>query len=1035
MMSNIYNINLSQPFIATLAEGFVRFFPSNTRDATILLPTQRLCYDLKAHFLNRRLLFSDALPTITPLGDFLFDDETEESNLSDALASPPQSQFARMLYLMRHLKHFFPATNTNSLIYLAYNFGRLWDEIVLENLSWQNLLARLPHNEFELYWQNNIPQLRKLIEQILYDKANGLIPLTRSEERIASLSQAIAKIPDNIKHGPLIIAGSTGSTPLTFELIKAVSELPNGKVIIAGFDSDPHRFSDLTSYHPQYPLAKLLRQLKTSTDSQFSSKISFEIPEWLPSASADNAKQHVSAAISLALHDKYKKANETFKALGFTHFLNLIDYPIQLIESKSLLEEAAIIAAHINNIRQKHAQQARHKPTIVIITANHVLADYIKNELQQYGILDGEMPNGTPSGTQSGTQSGTLAQHIDESKLHPLSATQAGRFLSVSAKLLCEPYKYINLLAIFNNPLCQISECSPYAPQELIGLALKYLPQIFNNASQYNWPTLLKVIKEKETEALASATEELRPKLAQLIQAITNIASIVAPLHQKYKPGDYCALSMLWQTHQQLWQYITAPTEDPKLQEFSTQIENNVPYFGDIIFNEYSPWLKHMLGMSTFNPPRTNSEFVLKILKPLDARLHSADYLFLAGLNSDSWPQLSSADPWLNPGLRRYLKLLLSERRIGLAALDFCQFFSSAHLILSRSEMHDKQLTDPSLWWKKITFSLRDINLNTTELHQKSLKPNNNSTSEPLNLPQPVPPLAQRPRRLSVGELQRLIRNPFGFYVENILGIKPCSYLTPPAPELKRGIAVHNLFFALTEYYFYHHQPPPESSLEEMMSHHLRGCFDNSLAWDLWRLQVKSMASAFFQQMQQEKIVRSEIKVKGEINFPTAMGDITIHSSADRIDQLADGTIRIIDYKTGSIPSFNEIRSGYAPRLPIEGIILLSQQFKSWRIKDDQEFTLSYWQLKETEPFLEIHDLNKINRKLIGNYSGDYYNEIREYLDYYSDPKSAYYVSDKYPSDYHELSRLEHWLVKSSYIHSPESSLNPEDEIEIHAVA
>ncbi len=46
---------------------------------------------------------------------------------------------------------------------------------------------------------------------------------------------------------------------------------------------------------------------------------------------------------------------------------------------------------------------------------------------------------------------------------------------------------------------------------------------------------------------------------------------------------------------------------------------------------------------------------------------------------------------------------------------------------------------------------------------------------------------------------------------------------------------------------------------------------------------------------------------------------------ADRIDRLADGSLCIIDYKTGVVPNEGELQRGEAPQLPLEAAIALAK--------------------------------------------------------------------------------------------------------------
>tara|TARA_Y100000588_G_C13469910_1_gene592107 strand:- start:57 stop:524 length:468 start_codon:yes stop_codon:yes gene_type:complete len=56
--------------------------------------------------------------------------------------------------------------------------------------------------------------------------------------------------------------------------------------------------------------------------------------------------------------------------------------------------------------------------------------------------------------------------------------------------------------------------------------------------------------------------------------------------------------------------------------------------------------------------------------------------------------------------------------------------------------------------------------------------------------------------------------------------------------------------------------------------------------------------------------------------------NFTLTAKADRIDQRTDGTIDIVDYKTGLLPTAPQILSGRKPQLLIETIIALRGSYQ-----------------------------------------------------------------------------------------------------------
>lgn len=92
-------------------------------------------------------------------------------------------------------------------------------------------------------------------------------------------------------------------------------------------------------------------------------------------------------------------------------------------------------------------------------------------------------------------------------------------------------------------------------------------------------------------------------------------------------------------------------------------------------------------------------------------------------------------------------------------------------------------------------------------------------------------------------------------------------------------------------------------------------------------------------------------RAQGSFDFEAPAGRFTITAKADRVDETADGKINIIDYKTGTARSVREIETGYAPQLPIEGLIAQRGGFEG--IPEAEVAKLIYWQLGRKETVAE----------------------------------------------------------------------------------
>src|SRR3546814_1325261 len=72
---------------------------------------------------------------------------------------------------------------------------------------------------------------------------------------------------------------------------------------------------------------------------------------------------------------------------------------------------------------------------------------------------------------------------------------------------------------------------------------------------------------------------------------------------------------------------------------------------------------------------------------------------------------------------------------------------------------------------------------------------------------------------------------------------------------------------------------------------------------------------------------RAHAEVTGEIVLEGLKRPVTLRGRADRIDVMTDGTLAIIDYKTGQPPSKDQVISGLAPQLPLEAAMALRRAF------------------------------------------------------------------------------------------------------------
>jgi ATP-dependent helicase/nuclease subunit B len=135
-----------------------------------------------------------------------------------------------------------------------------------------------------------------------------------------------------------------------------------------------------------------------------------------------------------------------------------------------------------------------------------------------------------------------------------------------------------------------------------------------------------------------------------------------------------------------------------------------------------------------------------------------------------------------------------------------------------------------------------------------------------------------------------------------------------PSPAW-RGSAVHEIF----EDWFRDDKCDPDKLLPRAEAL-LRGSDAHPLMRALWRPRLLEPVEWMAGQVRAfaaegRKPVAAEVEGEAEI------GEVTLKGKADRIDQLADGTLAIVDYKTGQPPSAAAVEAGFSMQLGLLGLL------------------------------------------------------------------------------------------------------------------
>jgi ATP-dependent helicase/nuclease subunit B len=346
----------------------------------------------------------------------------------------------------------------------------------------------------------------------------------------------------------------------------------------------------------------------------------------------------------------------------------------------------------------------------------------------------------------------------------------------------------------------------------------------------------------------------------------------------------------------------------------------------------------------------------LFIWGPLEARMQHADRVLLGGLNEGSWPPETPADPWMSRPMRAAFGLPPIERRIGQAAHDFAQAAAAGDVVLLRSDKVAGSPTVPARWlmrletlmaaWNKR--HLLDADAGQWRAWQALL--DRPALVEPAQPPEPAPPIDDRPRRLSVTQVDTWLRDPYAIYARFVLGLQALDPLDDDPAAAERGTFIHA---ALDRFVKAFPDALPEDAVERLLAigrDVLGDTMEQPAVAGFWWPRFERMAAWFVDEEAKRRggLAAIVTELKAEMSFAAPAGAFTLSAKADRMERRLDGGVAVIDYKTGTAPSNKVLRDGGAPQLPLEAAMVREGAFAE--LPERRIASLEHWQLQGGDP-------------------------------------------------------------------------------------
>ena len=409
----------------------------------------------------------------------------------------------------------------------------------------------------------------------------------------------------------------------------------------------------------------------------------------------------------------------------------------------------------------------------------------------------------------------------------------------------------------------------------------------------------------------------------------------------------------------------------------------------------------------------------------LEARMARADLVICGGLNERSWPQPPGADSLLAPAILRALGIPGAEFRIGLAAHDLAGAMGAPSVILSRSLRDAEGPTLPSRFLLRVEALLGDdLDREHREKAIPALLPHLDRLRppvEPYPRPAPEPSRALRDVTIRVTALDRLLGDPYQFYAQAILGLRQLQPLAndPFSDPALRGTLVHDLL----DRWHRAKRDEPGLALAPFAAAHFAAERVHPLFRAMWQPRLIATLERFERWIAEAEGAGRTVlatEISGEMIFD----GVKVMGRADRIDRLADGTLAIVDYKTGNVPTKKQVEKGFALQLGLLGLIAAHGAFtegQSGEVVKGEASRFEYWSFKkEDEGFGKCEVPMKLTDRQSGltpeeflpHHAAKLGLAIQRYIkgtDRFLARENPDY---KGYTEYDQLMRLEEWLVR-----------------------
>ncbi|MBV8913051.1 MAG: double-strand break repair protein AddB, partial [Acetobacteraceae bacterium] len=776
---------------------------------------------------------------------------------------------------------------------------------------------------------------------------------------------------------PVVVAGTTGGVPAVARLMRVVVRLASGSVILPGLDLDMEDdvWAGLEDGHPQAGMQHLLARMGAARgDVQL-------LPAPALSTGSD-AGRPATLWRALLPADALSRWRDPFTPrIDGLHRLEPADQQEEAVAVSLALREA---------LEHPHARAA-------LVTPDRQLAVRVAAELARYGVI------------------------VDDSAGEALADTPPAAFLRLLARAGADGLAPVALLSVLKHPLAAFGLSTAgcrRAARRLERLVLR------GPAPPPGIAGLRAALtRARHDPAAADLVDRLEARLAPILAiADRSDATPAEALQALLETAEAAAETIADSGAGRLW----SREEGEALATHLATLQRALPALppqpvatlpglleasmeGAVVRSR-----RALRGRDGVEHPR------VVILGLLEARLQSFDVVVLGGLAEGVWPAATDPGPWMSRPMRTAVGLTSPEERVGQMAHDFALLACAAPtVILSCPRRREGAPAVPARWLVRLEAFLAGHGTalpHHPAAHWAGLLDHPDGDPRPAAPPHPRPPIDVRPRKLSVTEIETWLRDPYAIYARHILRLRALEPLEQNADAADYGVIVHKAVASWTAALPATYPADAARLLRAEMD---RALAERSLrpaleAW--WRPRLGRIADWLAELERQRRMASPRAQVAVEVAGDWRLPDrsFTLTGVADRIERRVDGTLALLDFKTGIVPQRKDVEAGYASQLLLEAAMAAAGAFGPELAGEAGE--LAYWRLTGGFVAGEVHELYKKDRASIPLRVADAARSLLALIEDFDRPARAY-LSQPHPgaaprfSDYGQLARVAEWAV------------------------